>query len=490
MNEEFYTNSESDHDIERISEADSVKYSDIEGIETDEEYASFADPAEESDPSVPEDECSTQEKPLYDPATGERIPYGMTLKEWRRRKRLEARKKDAINARIEQDHKADEAENDRTERIKAEKGYIEHQKEMGQAAGKAASGTLAGHGEENITSDKLFVKPDEVSSEEGFRISDKLYTGKTDSLKKAVVQEKALINGTKVSEAGAVIMTGATALDGDTIGTYGDKRVMFRMMDRQENLSDMAEALTVKKDIPVNKSKDESSFVAKEIAAREEAEKKNNKSELFDDGDGPFVKDIEKVNTSQRRIEKDYQTIKDGLEAVGIVASYNIRTADDSEENDVKNGINIIRKRTDYFKMILGSSGMLAASSLDAETGARQSDLMEKCIRCDVDLESIALLADKKARIQAVKTVGKTSGKDAKEVKKEALRIYNRERSGLIKALQKKGLTKYEAKDLLRTGPGGINVAKSLLLTKEARAEILGTAEINKIHFTDEELKI
>ena len=57
------------------------------------------------------------------------------------------------------------------------------------------------------------------------------------------------------------------------------------MLDKQENLSDMAEALTVKKDIPVNKSKDESSFVAKEIAAREEAEKKNNKSELFDDGD-------------------------------------------------------------------------------------------------------------------------------------------------------------------------------------------------------------
>ena len=350
MNNDFYTDSDSGLEIDRLSEAEVNEYSDIEGIETDEEYAFKEDPTEEVTTSVgsepPREPRSTPEHPLYDPKTGELIPYGMTLKEWLRRKKEAARKKQIIKAHIIQD--TIDSDESRLKQGKREELNFQGNRtnRATQANVEYTANKLAGHGEDSIITSTVTVEHTE------------------------------------------------------TMHPHADS------------------------------------------ASSKPFDKKNSNT-----GKSPHMKSP---------LPPASDTARDSLEALGMVALHNIRSADESEENDVKHGVETVKHAVDHIHMLLGTSGMLAAASLDAAMGARQSDLMDKCISKGIDLEIITKPASKEARINY---------------------------------LQDKGFTKYEARDILKKGLGGISVADNLQLASKARTELINAASAHIINLTDEEIK-
>ena len=388
MNDEFIL----DDGFEQMDpEAKANEYIDIEGIETDEDYAALDVEEDGEQESISSDDVvSTPEQPLYDPESGEQIPYGLTVREWKRKKREDARKKQA-GKKIPVSHTAPEP-------IENGNGLEEDQKEMSSSE-RVARKNLSEHGEDNLIP----------------------------SISLASASEQDL-NKDYQAMAGAVVMRGATALDGKTQGTYGEKCTGQGIID--------AQALSV-------------DGLIRKIQAERGAY-------LKDTGE---ISNLSPLRSGNKYIGRDYQTAEDAFEAIGMLAGYNFISADASEENDVKNGIKIIRQRTDLIKMVLGSSGMLAAASLDAAMGERQSYLMEKCVQMDVDLDHISGLIQRKDKAEA------------------------------IRVLQEKGLTKYEARDVIKPGLLGKSAADNLLLAQKAQKELLSAMDRKLVRFSDEELK-
>lgn len=721
MYDEFYNDSDEGMNIESLSEAEETELHEIEGIESAEEYAgveyedSFANNYETN-----VELRSTPENPLYDPKTGERIPYGYTYREWEKRKKAVARKKAGIKVRIERERKAYEAEEERLNQLKKEADYYSRQEEMAIEAEAEIANNLAGNGEDSFIDDaisrqssletldsvikeinpfekerdvngglyetrnpvrnresvhetgivnsqeertivsensndettswrksqenvehgdfrndgpyqkhgassdekndsinhgdsylkkseevlekkktqdsvfvsvsngngysilhisddgndegcleedkiigddtaitrKWFEQLNEFDSAKAYQMPDAFNDGKADTTEHVGAGLKSQLNDTVAAEAGSVVIIGATSFDNDTVGTYGKKYDDARqdttgqinsegkssaqklatvvMLDRQSSINDAVGSDVGLSGKVINHSGEEQIRVVRNAFQAKKKEQDNytrsdvisDKRSTSDDNSGiehvgkekrKFSNDVEEVlrntNESARASSGDaskeeksfiqssghegkekvrtrnFQSARDGIEALGATTANNIRTADNSEENDVKNGIKIVRGKIDDIKLLLGVSGLVAASSLDSAMGARQAELMAKTVDRDIDIGKIAAFSDRKAQFKHYEKSLNTVDIGRGDVRKNAKKTYRAEKENLIKELQDQGISKYEARDLLKAGLGGKCVAENIATVQAAKMELLDAATKNRKLFTEEELK-
>ena len=413
MKDDLYMENDLGLEIDRISEAEANEYNDIEGIETDEEYAfKEDDEAEGEEKGSNEDPCSTPEHPLYDPETRERIPYGMTMKEWKKRKRAAAKKKAAAKALNLQkaEHIAEVyTPHERNDSVKPQTDRQHHTQEAHTTSDANASEATTG------TSGSAVSNSEPIRSDTG------------------------------------------------TQGTYGDRSILSSMLDNQSVIDALKDYI------------DEKSAVASgSMHTNQKGEPEPTDSKSTDNIP------LSKHSREKPHLPSYTDTARDGFEALGMIALNTIKSADESEENDVKRGFKEVKHTTDHFRMILGTSGMLAAASLDAAMGARQSDLMDKCISKGIDPETLTRFVASKVHI---------NDQDNQGIKKVSLKEYKKGRAVTIKYLQSKGFTKYEARDILKKSAGGQSVAETLSLALKARTELLDAVKDQKIRLTDEEQK-
>ncbi len=603
MNDEYYYENDdgTTHDISNDNNENELR--EIEGIESDDEYAITDEITFETETAEQDSEfCTTPDSPMYDPKTGERIPKGITLKEWRRRKRAKVRNQTKNGTWTEQDNKVYEYEQ---EYQKLSDREATHGKWLGRNASKVESeieSIIVGDGRANIISEKR-VRNNSVSDE------------------RSVVSTEGIFSASegKVS---------ANTLDNDTRGHYGNKNAMAEMLDKQCAINEALRLLINKiqeHDEPVHKEfvssvhgriqpeqKDsvatitKTSVISKERIRSDKAIDKtgaqpsntaNNEEtvlgfkgydltesvpltygsvklggpdiisadknepcskgkdyktpeekrvsgsqykskELYHDDseyyananaylktksyDGNVQKSLinyviehmpdesqepqsneifhmlDEENTNHIHTDSVYangsngstdtkdeaffrnpKIIREGFEALGSAAIYSIRAADDSEENDVKRGINLTKSRLADIRMILGISGMIAASSLDTAIGARQSDLMAKLQTKNVDINQI---------VEFIHRYEGTNGAKSKSIQtRTRANLYRKGRAELEKSLQEQGLKKYEARDILRRRIDGKSIAHDLAIAMAAKEELLDAVQKHKKLFTEKE---
>lgn len=821
MNDEFYNDFDEGRDIEKLSEAEENEFRDIEGIESDEEYASEENiSGAAGDGPFDQSQVSSPENPLYDPFTGERIPYGYSLRDWEKKKRAAKKKQAGIRALMERERQSHEAEEERLKQLEKEEEYAREQNERAERAYEEIKDALAGQGRENIVYNDLPQKAalddpkgeakeasffeerleeekrygstaaaaptgryeaekseyaghqpskDEVAgsderdtdapikaresrsddypkedgnrgiftegpdfqketvrdvrgdvsvsgaeltetaegkyigskkngsesaedaltrklfkelcgfdSSKAYQMPDAFNDGMSDTTYHAGVNAKSQLGDTVASRADSVVMAFATALDGDTRGTYGsdsddvskymvssrdavnvkkddvqhpvriykdihiekdihiDKNMNIQngmdktkpsegsikakspdgesasqilnerkkeefiaskrfenyssgnkdradkagsqkshevqrlkdsekskpdvtkktmaikddndlfdkskipyaqgtvtqvMLDRTSAINDVMGSETGKTGNVLNHSAQERVFTVKSIIQAKRNENGNYRSAVYepknygyrsgtsgysDEEKRRFLKDIEDVlsldkngedagspidknkypsfieSTGSDRITKaktrDFQAARDGIEALGVTTANNIKTADDSDENDVKKGINIVNRKLDDIRLLLGRSGLIAASNLDTAMGERQALLMEKLSHADIDANTLSVFVDRKERLKHFRKTLTQEGLYGPADKKAIKKACRDEKNALIKDLQKKGLSRYEAKDIIKKGLGGESVLDNLMTAMEARNELLDKASKDRNLFTDEEL--
>ncbi len=362
-----------------------------------------------------------------------------------------------------------------------------------------------------------------INSSPAYQMPDAYNDGKSDVSAYMTAEVKAQLNQTVAAQAGSVVITNATALDSDTAGSYGsdndqsDTFNITKMLENQSTFSSMTGSeIGVNTYVQNHTMSDSVIHVASEIAARkteannykEESVKESNARSYGDSTEKKVVKDIvegarfdkesnptastptskeDLTETHSRASEsaaktkiKDYQTIRDAIESVGAMVVHNVANADDSEENDVKQGEKKVREFITDFKMVFGTSGLFAATALDAGMGVRQADLMAKASENGVNEDLLLKISEKKAEVN--------SFKKGSDLRKNAIKEFEKTKEDLIKELQDKGFSKNEIKDLLKKGLGGSSAAENLAAGIRARNELLKFADKNKGVFTDEQL--
>ncbi len=360
-----------------------------------------------------------------------------------------------------------------------------------------------------------------------FQVPDEYNDGFSDVSEHRNAEIKSQLNDTVLSQADSVIMANATALDSNTQGTYGaEKSSMTDMLGAQSSFNDaIGSEAGITKEV-VNHSKEEQVLKvhsveeavkneqtnykeeqAKESTARtydDHTEKEMVKGfvdsarfnkEQMPDSDTPTKKedltDIQsRSSEAGAKIKiKDHQQVRDGIEAVGSMVASHILNADNSEENDVKQGINQVKTTIRDLDVLFGTSGIMASASLDAAMGIRQADLMALAKEKGVDVSKIDSFLNKQEQVQGFKDAMKSAGMNDREAKTAALKSYKEAKADIFKDLQEKGLTKTEAKALLKRGLGGTSAAQNLSSAVAAQTELLKFAEKNPSAFTDKELE-
>jgi len=367
----------------------------------------------------------------------------------------------------------------------------------------------------------------QIDTSKSYQMADAYNDGKADTSINMNAERKAQLNDTVVSQADSVVMTGATALEGYTQGNYGNTYAdtMSSMVDTQKDFSEMTGSDAFKSGNVTNHSLEETVYKVSSSKEAAQNETNNYKEEKGKDSDArsyenkteeKIVKDVvdgarfekekapdgmtptekEDVTDIQSRMSektakikiKDYQTVVDGVEGVGNIVTSVVKNADESEENDVKKGQQMIANVKNEFDLLFGTSGVFAASSLDAAMGIRQADLMDKAMQNDVDVELMASYFNKKEQVTAYKEAMKASGMGDKDAQTAAIKAYKEAQNDLIEELKAKGFTDKEAKDFLKKGLGGQSAAENLSASIKAQKELLKFADSHAGVFTDEEL--